>query len=177
MTNQTKPSFRREDRTKKVRLKGRWRRPKGIHSKMRHGFRGRAPVVNSGYKLADSLRGLDIAGKTIVRISSLSNIEELSAEKHSLIIASDVGTKLRLVIIETASKSGFKIINIKKPSEYVETIRKRMADNKESKEKHRKEKESKLKKKEVKKETAEKSEEAKKEEEKLAQEKVLTQRT
>ncbi|HLD19050.1 MAG TPA: eL32 family ribosomal protein [Candidatus Nanoarchaeia archaeon] len=178
MTNPNKPEFRREDRTKKVRLKGRWRRPKGIHSKMRHGFRGRAPVVNPGYKLADELRGLDKEGKTIVYISTIGDIGGLKPENHTIIISSSVGAKLRLSIIEAASKSGLKIVNIRNPVSYSDNVKKQLAENKMFKEKLKKEKEAKQKKKpEPKKEASEKTEEEKKEEERLEKEKVLTQRT
>lgn len=178
MTNPNKPNFRREDRTKKVRLKGKWRRPKGIHSKMRHGFRGRAPTVNAGYKLAEDKRGLDFNNKLLVRISSLAEISSLSPQKHSLIIASAVGTRLRLSIIDSASKAGFSLQNVRKPSEYVASINKRLSEKKEKKQKAKSEKASKEKKKEAKKkEEPQKTEEQKKEEEKLEQEKILTQRT
>ncbi len=176
MTNPTKPVFRREDRNKKVRLKGKWRKPKGIHSKMRHAFRGRAPVVGPGYRIPVGERGKDVAGKLIVLVHNSHDLQALSSDS-AIIIAASVGARLRLSIMDAAEKSGISITNIRKPGDYRQGVQLRLQQNKERRTKAVKERESKSKKKEQKKEAPqEKSEEQKKEEQRAEQEKVLTQR-
>ena len=50
MEKRKKPKFYRQDISKAIRVqRSSWRRPKGLQSKMRHGFRGRANMPSTGY--------------------------------------------------------------------------------------------------------------------------------
>lgn len=169
------PPFRREDRHKKVRMKGGWRRPKGIHSKMRHAFKGRAPVVSVGYIGKASERGLTAEGKSIEMVFNTSQLGLLDSSKASIIIGSAVGGKKRIQIMDAAAKSNFKILNIKDTKKYSESINKEFAARKSKRAEQVAKKQQKQK---VKKEEKleDKTEEEKKQEGIAEQEKILTQK-
>ena len=45
-----RPAFKRQNWFRYKRLGDKWRRPRGIHSKMRRHFKYRIPVVQSGFR-------------------------------------------------------------------------------------------------------------------------------
>ena len=44
-----KPAFIRQDNPKRPKLKDVWRKPKGVHSKIRHHFKGRRKITSPDY--------------------------------------------------------------------------------------------------------------------------------
>ena len=57
-----RPAFKRQNWFRYKRLGDKWRRPRGIHSKMRRHFKYRIPVVRSGFRGPASVRGLHPSG-------------------------------------------------------------------------------------------------------------------
>lgn len=98
--------FTRQERYK-TKLAGKWRRPKGLHSKMRLGKRGHAGKPSQGYRAAVSERGR-IAGLEPVRVERPEDLQGLDPKTHAIIVGS-VGTRKRIAIIEAAK--GFTITN------------------------------------------------------------------
>lgn len=88
-----------------------WRKPKGNDNKMRLQLKGYPPIVKVGYGTPAELRGLHPSGLRPVRVSSTRELEGLDPEKHIVIIASTVGLRKRLALIEEARSRGFKIAN------------------------------------------------------------------
>ncbi len=178
-----KTIFRREDRHKKKKMKGKWRYPKGIHSKMRHGFRGRAPVVNVGYQTDASIRGKTLDGKTIKLVSRVEDLAGIESSDSIIVIAKTVGARKRLAVIEAAQKASLSVLNIKDAAKYSSKVKETLENNKKLRSeklqaRQSKQKEQKSKKSDKKDDaTAQKTTEEKKEEERAEKEKVLTQRT
>lgn len=138
-------------------LKDKWRKPKGLQSKLRLRKKGKGKVPRIGYRSEKNSRGL-IEGKEPFYIS---NIKELENTKQPIIISSKIGLKKKLQIIDKAKELKLQILNIKD----IEGFLKEVKENQEAKKKKKEEKKNKKIKKEekAKKETKEKKEEEEKE--------------
>ena len=127
-----KPEFIRQDAHKKPGLGWKWRRPKGITSKMRLHLKGYRRIVKKGYRSPKDVRGLTKDGKEAVLVANLESLGSLDASRHAVIIRSGVGMKARREIVQKALETGLQIVNIKDPKEF---LRKAEAAQKEKKEK------------------------------------------
>src|SRR3990167_5790376 len=85
-----KPVFIRQDNPKRMKLNYKWRKPKGIHSKIRHHFKGRRKMPSPGYKSPMEVRGLHSSGLKIVRIFSLEDISKIKNGAEGIIISKSV---------------------------------------------------------------------------------------
>ena len=163
-----KPDFTRQDNHKKPKLGDRWRKPKGLQSKMRLHLRGykRSPEV--GWGSPKEVKGLTSEGLRPVHIMSLKDISSLKKETDAVIIASNIGKRKRLSLVQALLEKKIAIINIKDPSKYIEGIEKDLKQKKQAKQAKTKEKAEKKKEKEAKEKKAAK--EAKEKEPKGSQE-------
>ena len=57
-----KPDFKQQNFGKKKKIADRWKRPRGIQSKMRHRFKGYPIMVSKGWRSPAEVRGLDRFG-------------------------------------------------------------------------------------------------------------------
>lgn len=173
-----KPDFIRQDYHKKKRLGKKWRRPKGLHSKIRLGFKGRAKKVSRGYRSPRKIRGLHKSGLQESVIKSMGDLKELNAKENCLIISSSLGDRKRIEILRKTKELGFNILNIKDVDDYIKKVEYKINSRKKIKKgeaEKKKEKEVKIKGKKEK--LAEKvNEEEKQKIEKKEKDKVLTKR-
>ena len=88
-----------------------WRKPKGLDNKMRLRLKGYPPIVEVGYRGPAAVRGLHPTGLEPVLIHNEKELERLDPTKHIVIIASSVGLKKRLKILERARQLGLRIAN------------------------------------------------------------------
>lgn len=153
--------FTRQDSHKKPKLGDKWRRPKGLQSKMRLGKKGYPRSPSQGFGSNKAERGLR-SGLIPVIIENPAQLDALGKE-HGVVIASGVGEKKRVEIVKTAEKKSLKILSIKDAAVYLKEAEEQFAKRKSDKEKLSKDKESKLA--ERKKKAEEKEKEDKKEEE------------
>ena len=164
-TNKRKPRFVRQDYMKKKALGLKWRRPRGLHSKIRERRAGHEKRVSIGYGSPKKTRHLDSSG---LRKVLISNVQELSKIKkgEGIIISSNVGDKKRLEILKKAQSQSIAVLNIKNVEEKIAQITKKLSEKKQQKKE--KEKTRKQAKEEAEKKAKEKKEEKKedKEEEK-----------
>jgi hypothetical protein len=65
-----------------------------------------------GYRGPKKVRGLHPSGYEEVRVSNLSELEDLNHRKHAIKISAKLGAKKRLELIENAQNRNFKILNI-----------------------------------------------------------------
>lgn len=169
-----KPDFVRQDVHKQKKLGRKWRRPKGLHSKIRLNLKGRGKNVSAGYRSPKNVRHLHKSGLWQCIIKSSRDFEGLDAKKSCLIISSSLGNRKRVIILKQAKERGFNVLNIKNPDEYVKKIEDIMVLKRKAK-KEKKEKETKTEKKKEK--LTEKVEEEKKKEiEKKERDKILTKK-
>ena len=173
-----RPNFIRQDFHKK-RLKKKWRRPKGLQSKVRLGFKGKPKKISSGFGSPKKVRGLHGSGLKPILIYSFKDIDKIKKENEGVIIGGSVGLKKRYEILKKLKEIGVKVLNIKDIEKYLkkfeDDLNARKEKKKKLKEKKEKKKEDKPKKEEK---LAEKlTEEEKKEKDKKEKDKLLTKKT
>ena len=109
-----KPDFIRQDNDRRMRIgrKAKWRKPKGIHSKIRHHFKGRRKMPSPGFKSPTKVRGLHDSGLKIVGILSADGIKGIKKESEGIIIAKSIGMKKRLEILKKAKELQIQVLNL-----------------------------------------------------------------
>ena len=88
-----------------------WRKPKGNDNKMRLQLKGYPPIVKVGYGTPKEIRGLHPSGLEPVRVHNVKELEGLDPSKHLVVIASTVGLRKKLQIVEAARARGFRVAN------------------------------------------------------------------
>jgi len=112
MTNpRKKPSFRRQDSNAYARLKESWRRPRGIHSKVRIKEDSRIIMPSIGYGAPKVSKYLHPSGYREVIVSSVKDLEKINREKEAVKIAHVVGKKKRSEILKKIEELKIKILN------------------------------------------------------------------
>jgi len=112
------PAFLRQDSHRHKRLAKVWRKPTGLHSKMRHNAAGQAASVAIGYRSPVAVQGLDRNGFQPVRVFNVDQVAALDKKTHSAIIGAGVGMRSRLTIVDALNKAGIHIINLKDSKGY-----------------------------------------------------------
>ncbi len=141
-----KPKFIRQDAHKKDKLEEKWRKPRGLHSKMRLKKRGYRRSVTTGYKSPKSVRGLTKREKLLpMLISSKKDLEAIDPKKHAIILSSSIGMRKKALLVQDIKKTGFTIINVKDTEKFLTSVKSMMDERKKGKESRLKQKEEKLK--------------------------------
>lgn len=167
-----RPRFIRQNKLQKG-LKRKWRKPKGIHSKMRSGIRGKAAIVQAGYSSPKQVRGFHKSGLKPVIINTMKELEKINAKTEGAVIASKTGLKKKIEIVKKASEKGIKLLNVKNLDKFAKKIEQKRAEKK----KRLEEKKKKPAKAAPKKKLEEKlTDEEKKKAEKKEKDKLLTKR-
>ncbi len=138
-----KPRFVRQDSHKKVKLGNKWRRPKGLQSKLRKRLKGHRAHVSLGFGSPAAVRGLDRSGIAPVLIHTLAELSVLDAKTQGVLIASTVGKKNKVAIIKAAQDKKLIILNIKDPSAFLKVAEEDLSRRKASKAKRQKDAEEK----------------------------------
>lgn len=178
-----KPVFRRQEVTKKVKLRNNpsWRKPRGLHSKLRLNKAGHEAKPRKGWGSPKEVRGLHKSGLRFVLVCSFNDLNNLKKEEDGVVISGKVGKRKKLELIKKAEGMGLKILNIRDTKAFAEKVKKEREEAKKKSE-ERKTKAEKTKKKakpkEEKKEIKEEaSEEDKKKAEKEEKDKILTKKS
>lgn len=169
------PRFTRQCSHKKKRLGPGWRKPKGMHSKMRRQLRSRKRIVKIGYGTPRILKGFNRLGLKEKIINCLKDIEELDNKTECAVIASGVGLKNKIELVKEAIQKNIIIINVKKPEEFVKKAEEERKEKKEESKEKKKAKEEKKKEREKKAEEKKKKEEKKEEKDELNEEEMKEQ--
>lgn len=169
--NAKRPKFVAQDSHKRKEAPTSWRKPKGMGSKMRHGFWGRPSCVNSGYRGPVAVRGLDKRGLQPTLVHNLMEVEAVNAKTQSVIIAK-VGNKKKAQLLKACIDKKLTIMNSKNAEAEMKAISDAITARKEAKKASQKRKE--VKPKEAPKET--KEEPKTKEQQIKEMEKVITQK-
>ena len=103
--------FKPQDYFRYPRLGIKWRRPKGLQSKLRLKIGGAGKLVAVGYGTNSEKRNT-INGLKYAVVSNVKQLEESDAK--AVIISSSTGSKKALEISEKAAGLGIKILNMKK---------------------------------------------------------------
>ena len=141
-----KPKFTRHDSNVRKQFKS-WRKPRGLHNKLRMRVTGHMNPVRQGY--GSPLRFIDKHGLKLTLVRSLGELKKLSPKEHSIIIGS-IGLKKKMVLIKKCNEMGFRISNINNVNKFleeknslIESRKKLRKERHEKKEKSKKELEKK----------------------------------
>ncbi|MBI2652430.1 50S ribosomal protein L32e [Candidatus Woesearchaeota archaeon] len=176
-----KPVFIRQDNPKRMKLNYKWRKPKGIHSKIRHKFKGRRKMPSPGYKSPRKVKGMHSSGLKTINIFSVGDLTKIKKENEGIILSKNVGIKKKYEILKKAKELNVTVLNlnvdgqIKKIEDFISSKKKA---EKETKKQEAKKEESKEKKgiKETKEKEHESTHKDKKEYEKKEKDKLLTKK-
>ncbi len=107
-----KPRFVRMDSWAKPSIaKSSWRRPKGLDNKIRLQLKGYPEKVKAGYRGPREVRGLHPSGFREVIVHNVEELSRVDPEREAVRIASTVGRRKRMEIIERAAELGIRILN------------------------------------------------------------------
>jgi len=105
------PKFRRQEWFRYKKLGEKYRRPKGIHSKMRRRYRYRSPMASVGYKTPVKVRNLHSSGFQEILVHNPTQLEGIDPKTQAARVGHTVGYKKRLDIEKKASELGIHILN------------------------------------------------------------------
>ena len=106
-----RPAFKRQEWFRYSKLGESWRRPKGIHSKMKRSLKRRPPVVDIGFRGPVTARNLHPSGFDEVLIHNIDGLENIDPKKQAVRIGGTVGTKKRIDIQDRADELGIRVLN------------------------------------------------------------------
>jgi large subunit ribosomal protein L32e len=130
-----KPDFTRQESHRKKKLDdGTWRKPRGIHSKMRLRIRGKRASPSPGYGSPLEVEGLHPRGLNPVVVHTLHDIDKLQ-KNDGAVIGSTVGMRGRARLMEHARKNNVVVLNIKNVDAFLKSVESRMNERKNAKKK------------------------------------------
>ncbi|MDR0334932.1 MAG: 50S ribosomal protein L32e, partial [Methanomassiliicoccaceae archaeon] len=106
-----RPAFKRQEWFRYAKLGDSWRRPKGIHSKMKRKLARRPPVVVIGYRGPAIARGLHPSGFEEVPVANINDLDGVDPKTQAVRIGGTVGTKKRIMIEDRAEELGIRVLN------------------------------------------------------------------
>ncbi|WP_297069616.1 50S ribosomal protein L32e [Thermococcus sp.] len=108
-----KPCFLRQEwwRYPKFKNDPKWRRPKGIDSKLRLKKKGRARSPSIGWSSPRVVRGLHPSGYEEVLIHNVRGLETIDPTRQVARIGGTVGSRKREMIVAKAKELGIKVLN------------------------------------------------------------------
>lgn len=109
--NKSRPAFKRQEWFRYVKLGDSWRRPRGLHSKMRRGYKYRPNLVSTGYRGPKAVRGLHPSGFQEVMVFRVEDLEGVDPKKQAARIGHSVGSKKREAIEKVADEKGIRVLN------------------------------------------------------------------
>ncbi len=117
-----KPNFERQAANNYPQFKGKWRRPRGIHNKMKNCIKGNKCMPAIGYGSPKSVIGLTPKGMVPVLVSNVNDFEGISDECVAVISAS-VGMRKRIFLLNFALDKKIHVAGVKSIEEEVNSIR------------------------------------------------------
>ena len=106
-----KPEFNYHDSHKKKRLGTSWRKPQGLHNKLRQQVAAKGSLVKPGFGSPKAVRGFHPCGYPEMLVNNVAEL--MKAQGFVVRIASGVGMKKRLDIQAKASEMGLRVLNPK----------------------------------------------------------------
>lgn len=106
-----RPAFKRQEWFRYQKLGESWRRPRGIHSKMRRGMKRRPPMVEIGYGGPALVRGLHPSGFEEVMVYNVDGLENIDPKTQAARIGGTVGVRKRIDIENRAKELGIRVLN------------------------------------------------------------------
>ena len=97
-----KPHFIRQDDHRRMRIQNqdKWRKPKGVHSKIRHAFKGRRKMPSPGYKSPVAVKGLHHSGMKMVHVATEKELGKINKVSEGIIVSGNLGMRRKLEILK-----------------------------------------------------------------------------
>ena len=111
MISGRRPAFKRQEWFRYSKLGEKWRKPKGIHSKMKRQLKRRPPMVDIGFRGPVGARNLHPSGFEEVLVYNVDGLEAIDPKKQAVRIGGTVGTKKRIAIEDRADELGIRVLN------------------------------------------------------------------
>ena len=111
MKNRKRPEFHRQEWFRVKRLGDTWRKPRGLHSKMRTNRRYRPAKVRAGHRGPAKARGLHPSGFEEVMVYNPNDLDDVNPKTQAVRIGHSVGFRKRRAIVEKADKLGVRVLN------------------------------------------------------------------
>lgn len=106
-----KPVFLRQEWFRYKRVGMKWRKAKGIHSKMKKHVKYRTPSPRIGHSSPKEVKGLHPSGFKEIMVYNINGMEKINPETEAVRIYHSVGTKKRNEIEKKADTLGIRILN------------------------------------------------------------------
>ncbi|MCJ2533035.1 MAG: 50S ribosomal protein L32e [Candidatus Thermoplasmatota archaeon] len=107
-----RPTFLRQEYHKRQKLQRTgWRRPRGMHSKMRRNYSYRTNVVSIGYGSPKQARYLHPSGFQEVVVHNVKDLEGIDPKVQAARVAHTVGMRKRTQIEDKADELSIRILN------------------------------------------------------------------
>ncbi|MGC8812558.1 MAG: 50S ribosomal protein L32e [Candidatus Aenigmatarchaeota archaeon] len=106
-----KPKFLRQGAKAYKRLGEKWRRPRGMHSKLRRREKSKGKMPSPGYGAPRNLKHLHPSGYKEVLVHNVNELGKINPEKEAIKIAHTVGKKKREEILKKAEELKIKVLN------------------------------------------------------------------
>lgn len=107
-----KPNFKiQNSNDPKKRFAGRWKRPKGLQSKMRERRKGNPKYIEPGYGSPREVRGATADGFFPVVARSLSDLANVK-EGSGVIVSARVGMRKKTEILKAAAERKLRVLNV-----------------------------------------------------------------
>lgn len=105
------PHFRQQEWFRYKRINESWRRPRGLHSKMRKHKGYRPNVVSIGYGSPKKTRNLHPSGFQEIMVYNTKDLEKINPKSQAARVGHSVGTRKRIEIEVQAEKKGIRVLN------------------------------------------------------------------
>jgi large subunit ribosomal protein L32e len=109
--NDRRPEFKRQEWFRYPRLGTKWRKPRGMHSKMRRHYKYRPTIVSIGFRGPALVRDFHPSGFQEVMVHNVKELTGINAKTHAVRIGGTVGRKKRNDIIAKADAEGLRVLN------------------------------------------------------------------
>ncbi|OPY31454.1 MAG: 50S ribosomal protein L32e [Methanomassiliicoccales archaeon PtaU1.Bin124] len=106
-----RPNFFRQEWHRYQKLEGKWRKPRGLHSKQRRHYGYRLTVVSIGFRGPAAVRGLHSSGFQEVMVYNPDQLEGVDPKVQAVRIGGTVGGRKRNAIITKADEIGIRVLN------------------------------------------------------------------
>jgi large subunit ribosomal protein L32e len=109
--NHDRIAFLRQEWFRFPRLGEKWRKPRGMHSKMRRHVQYRPNVVSIGYRGPAKVRGLHPSGFEEVMVWNPDQLANVDPKVQAVRVGGSVGFKKRQAIEQKADELGIRVLN------------------------------------------------------------------
>lgn len=116
-----KPRFLRQDATRNKSLKKHWRKPKGMHSKMRIHLRGRRRSPSPGFSSPRAVRGLTRQGFQEVYVQNAKDLEGFDA-KTQVVVFGKIGLRKKVELLKICMDKKYPVVQIKDPQAFTQKV-------------------------------------------------------